>query len=132
MALRLSTIPSTEPSILTDRRSGRARPASCAFAGDRLEIAGEIDQASVRTVRAALIDALHDPSVRAVDLSHVTFFGAAAIGLLEEFAMHHRYEVIGTPHIDRILGVVGCRHLLTRISPMIGDHIRPPGLALIG
>lgn len=97
----------------------------CEVDGRRLVVEGEIDQLSVADVRLGLVDSLLDSAIRTIDLSGVTFFGAAGITLLEEFSLHHRYEVVGTPQIARVLDIVGCGHLVTRTEPRSAPPATP-------
>ena len=95
------------------------RPARWEIRGRRLLVTGAVDQSSRSTVRDGFIEILHDRDVSVIDLSGVTFFGAAGVSLLHEFALHERYDVIGTAQIQRILDIVGSGHLLTVVR--VGD-----------
>jgi len=89
-------------------------------------VSGEIDHASCDIVREGFVNAMHDRRVTVIDLSGVTFFSAAGITLLIEFAFHHRAEVIGNPMIARVLTIVSCLYLLTDVvDPSAEDTATP-------
>lgn len=94
---------------------------------DCLEVSGEIDQASYDVAREGFVHAMHERRVAVIDLRGVTFFGAAGVTLLTEFAFHQRAQVIGNPLIERVLRTVSCPHLLTDVvHPSDSDEERKP------
>src|SRR3954454_11519627 len=83
-----------------------------------LRVRGDLDAVTLPSLRHELLDVCRrPPCVLQLDLSEVTYMGAAAVGLLQSMSRHLEFEgcrlVIHTrPRQERLFRICGLEHLL--------------------